>query len=496
MFNRIVLFQTILIPKHWSIPDTAPKVVHDALYELMEKDGIALTDVRLLIDKSCELSNKDAVVRQALFMPNGIFVGFREYPCIKSLKIPSSILSPQHELARHKLNHLVHQIHMFPDTDRARHATQTLSYLQESLTTKDATLQEYYTQLATVAYDAICKDDQATLNLPFCGLKYPENQPVINMCPEGKLAPSVPVCGTQLVMPGQEPSQGVCLVAPALIVDPANQPSCIRNPEPQEQLQCNYSKGQLPSFSQDCTIVIIPDKILEGWTEPEQKDFDQAVQIIEDVIKVKHGLSGVARRMPHPPVAQDHDEALYKGVHVVTIEELQEIVRDGISYEDFVAKYKESKQGDKSLLDIHWRHIFTPEIICENGKLRGTGFHHDYLGKLKTSGRLEYEEYKDLGNGFYEVRWQYANAGSKFSTFFPDNLTPAQVLKIIAKSFSGSDVKETLGRGKIICECPFNADIKIIVVLETDKVGKPTGGVITAYPAKIMKDEDVRLSSI
>jgi len=378
------------LQQHWSIPDTAPKVVHDALYELMEKDGMALTDVRLLIDKACQLSNKDATVRQALFMPNGIFVGFKEYPCIKSLKIPSSIMSAQHELTRHKLNHLVHQIHMFPDTDRARHATQTLSYLQESLTTQNVVLQEYYTQLTTVAYDAICKDDQATLNLPFCGTKYPDNQPVINMCPEGKLAPPVPVCGTQLVMPGQEPSQGVCLVAPPLIIDPANQPACIQNPEPHEQLQCNYSKGQLPSFSKDCTLV------------PLMKQAAQDGQLVPATV-IGDGVTITEQGVALPKITETGTHAECEAIRKIIINRERKVTIEEAHKLGFRGEQVDTLKGfDKVTGEIKLN------TDCQGGIEKAEQM-LDSLRKEYESRKLTKKEIEPLENGGQRIAYTFAD---------------------------------------------------------------------------------------
>lgn len=228
-----------------------------------------------------------------------------------------------------------------------------------------------------------------------------------------------------------------------------------------------------------------------GITQDDIKYFEAAVQKIRDRIKEiqqdfpdvlveNHGRASKLR------VVQNHDDLLLKETHTVIIDELETIARLGNGWQDFVRALINKKEF-KFVEDFNLDHILAPEIVCRKGKWKCVGFHHDYLGRLKASKLLEYEQHKNLENGFYEVRWRYGDTDFKFSTFFPDDWTPAQVLNVIGEALHRPDIAKTLQSGKLVLKAPYSPNINIIVVLEANSIGKPTGRIISMYPSRVMK---------
>ncbi|GAB4455099.1 MAG: hypothetical protein OHK0036_18760 [Bacteroidia bacterium] len=123
-------------------------------------------------------------------------------------------------------------------------------------------------------------------------------------------------------------------------------------------------------------------------------------------------------------------------------------------------------------------------INCKKNTRECVGFHHDYQGKIRNSGLIEFYIVKEGPIGVYGADWAFNEASLKYSSFFPDGWSYAVVLEKIIEA------------SKNIQLCIFDQQKKswkiegltteqmiIEIILETDPITKhPTGKITTAYP--------------
>lgn len=145
--------------------------------------------------------------------------------------------------------------------------------------------------------------------------------------------------------------------------------------------------------------------------------------------------------------------------------------------------------GKQASIWTDYQHVLGPCITlnAKENKISLAGFHHDFGGKIRESGIIKYTDIKDKGHGFYEAYWAYGNAKPKYSTFFPDHWTPAQVMHKIEEALKNPvnpqkplkfTDKSWVYMGKT------NDGIKIQIYLEFDRLNNfnLTGKIISAFP--------------
>jgi hypothetical protein len=147
------------LQKAWNIPDTAPLVIHNALYRLIDFDGAALKSIPTLINKIFEIINAydldHSVINQAFFLENGILKELAHYPHVQTLNMPISIHAPQNIYLKRMLNNLIYIQHAMPNTQASAAATKTIIYIQKALTSSHAEIKKIYQDLAYNLYKEI-----------------------------------------------------------------------------------------------------------------------------------------------------------------------------------------------------------------------------------------------------------------------------------------------------------------------------------------------------
>lgn len=105
-----------LLHKAWSIPHSAPALVHDALYTLLgDATNSAIGDIPQCIEQCFAMVNNPAlsradaqVLQRAFFLPNGVHKELAGYEHVQALKIPSCILQQEYMPLYRMLNHLLY----------------------------------------------------------------------------------------------------------------------------------------------------------------------------------------------------------------------------------------------------------------------------------------------------------------------------------------------------------------------------------------------------
>ncbi len=131
-------------------------------------------------------------------------------------------------------------------------------------------------------------------------------------------------------------------------------------------------------------------------------------------------------------------------------------------------------------------HIFGPSALinCKKNTRECVGFHHDYQGKIRNSGLVEFNIIKNDYHGVYEAEWSYNNALFKGSTFFSDDWRYAQILeKIIEASKNIQSYKFDQRKNSFALTGITAEGITTEIILEVDSITKyPTGKITSAYP--------------
>lgn len=131
-------------------------------------------------------------------------------------------------------------------------------------------------------------------------------------------------------------------------------------------------------------------------------------------------------------------------------------------------------------------HVFGPSALinCNKNTRKCVGFHHDYQGKIRNSGLVEFYFIQEGTHGIYAAEWGYYNALLKDSTFFPDEWIYRKVLeKIIEASKNIQSYKFDNQKNSWKIEGLTSEEITIEIILEADPISTyPTGKITTAYP--------------
>ena len=142
---------------------------------------------------------------------------------------------------------------------------------------------------------------------------------------------------------------------------------------------------------------------------------------------------------------------------------------------------------DKKPLLHNLNHYFKPEIKynAKTGKYIISGLHHDYKGKIKSSGVLNYSDIQKYGeHGFYSVKISLNGSKPKESTFFPDSWSSKKVMRKIHEAYNNQISTPVIDGGRVIIRGRIREGIDIKIVLEAlpHQNFQPTGKIITVYP--------------
>jgi len=126
----------------WSIPQSAPTYVHDALYNIMGEDDTALSDISLLqerieqvIDAAPETQRAQLI--KAFYLHNGILKEYAQHHInVQTIKIPAALLDGTHVGIRQQLNTLIAL--RIKDPQKSAKINQAIECLQKSLNAKTA----------------------------------------------------------------------------------------------------------------------------------------------------------------------------------------------------------------------------------------------------------------------------------------------------------------------------------------------------------------------
>lgn len=173
--------------------------------------------------------------------------------------------------------------------------------------------------------------------------------------------------------------------------------------------------------------------------------------------------------------------------HLMIPEELKAVILNEKDWEKLVKVFDgvlviPNTSGKSAWYD--YQHLMGPvvNVGCQSDKIFLQGFHHDYLGKVRQSGLIEYTNIVQRPHGFYEANWAYGNVKkSAPSTFFPDHWTPNQVMSKIEEAMKNNPKVKFKDGQCTMTGITIAEGIKIKVVFET-KNGQSTGKIITAYP--------------
>ncbi len=157
----------------WGISDTAPRAVHDAIYNIIGPDGASLQNVHALIDATVDASLHKPVVQEAFFLPNGALKDFANYPRVQNLELGESIFATEHTPDLRRLNHLLYIEHAFKNQPVSYQATQCIDYLTAYINTETPTLKQNYGALYRATYSTIAANHlQLASQLPNLAITY------------------------------------------------------------------------------------------------------------------------------------------------------------------------------------------------------------------------------------------------------------------------------------------------------------------------------------
>jgi len=145
--KKLTQWQTDLAVRHhikttvqhaWQIPDSAPAMVHQTLYDLIQ-DGTILTNPVALTDfitARCQTASAAEYqeLTKAFFLPNGILKDFAHYSAAQLTEMPAAINMPEQRELRKAFNHALYWIdsqHVHADI-----AHKIMTYCQQALAAK------------------------------------------------------------------------------------------------------------------------------------------------------------------------------------------------------------------------------------------------------------------------------------------------------------------------------------------------------------------------
>ena len=131
---------------------------------------------------------------------------------------------------------------------------------------------------------------------------------------------------------------------------------------------------------------------------------------------------------------------------------------------------------------IGYEHIFAPEFMfnCEKNIIESVaGWHHDHLGKLLNSGKLQIRDLVKGPHGTYEVWWSYGGSEFKPSTFFPSSWSEAKVLSKIEEAMANVIKTDIVGPKRVVIGVTSEG-IKVRAIFRT--INDTCEKMITAHP--------------
>ncbi len=173
------------------------------------------------------------------------------------------------------------------------------------------------------------------------------------------------------------------------------------------------------------------------------------------------------------PRCDVHNLVTKKGWHKWIPPELKELVISNKTIEKLCKPFGKF---------LGYEHLFAPELKynCKKNILKGTGWHHDYLGRVLKSGKVKIKNFVEGPHGTYQLDWSYGGSKFKPSTFFPSSWSEAKVLAKIEEAMENI-VEATNGvRGREILKGVTKERLEIKVVFE--KYGNGVRELITAFP--------------
>lgn len=144
--------------------------------------------------------------------------------------------------------------------------------------------------------------------------------------------------------------------------------------------------------------------------------------------------------------------------------------------------FPEHMISDPKPIYFKHEHIRRPDIRvkCNEDVYSVSGFHHDPMGSLESSGLIDIIDKVELLHGCYKYKWKYGNAEFKPSTFFPKEWSPSKVYEKTLESLNNTiKIEYENGTSKYTHIGQTKDGFKITATIEFDET---SARVITAYP--------------
>jgi len=116
---------------------------------------------------------------------------------------------------------------------------------------------------------------------------------------------------------------------------------------------------------------------------------------------------------------------------------------------------------------------------CEQNILKGTSWHHDHLGRVLKSGKVNIQNFTKGSHGTYKFYWSYGGSKFKPSTFFPISWSESKVLSKINEAM-GNVIKSEISDGKRVVLGVTSEGLEITAVFK--RLDATFENRITAYP--------------
>ncbi len=136
--------------------------------------------------------------------------------------------------------------------------------------------------------------------------------------------------------------------------------------------------------------------------------------------------------------------------------------------------------------NLGYEHLFAPELMynCEKNILKGTGWHHDRLGRVLKSGKVKIQNLAKGPHGTYKLEWSYGGSEFKPSTFFPVSWSESKVLSKINEAMRNAKEIVAIGRNRFRLEGFTCEGIEIVSIVEATNMESLNNitRLITAHP--------------
>jgi len=547
LFNQHLLAQLAIkneLMQRWNIPLTAPISIHQMIYIAMGDQAQNLNYPIAMIDILTDLTKSNKEANQFFFLPNGIFKDLGQTPYGQSLPIWQEMMNENNAETKRALNYLVHIDSCVPNTKMGEKAKDALNNYQKDLLTeniqtiekkfqrtlnymvydlmkeyrvynfddlykkiapKDKTLAAYAIGVGTTQALKLFQEASAqykeqsscTINLP---IPIPEKSSICK--PKEEKLPELSCGSTQTNATPNELPQETCKNVGNNHKGPLMDGACTTGQAPPQDIQCNHSKQQLPSFQgieitpENVPVIIQNDQV---FTEEDAKAIEKAAREIERAIEEKLQYPTLEKEIEQKKqknqqkksnnICIEHNVATLKGKHLHIPNELKDIITNphewGLHEVFDGAILTPAEHGHPIPSYPDYQHILSPiiKVNCKNKTMVFSGFHHDYLGTIKKSGLIEYENVIQHPNGFWQADWKYVhgNGAHKFSGFFPDHWTPLQVMEKIIESTKRIQEISLKNNGYLEVTNLTQDNLKIVIVFQINPQ-LSQAKIITIYP--------------